>query len=566
MGVIVVAPNSPDSVTFAARELQSHVSAISGATLPIYSEEDLPQGANVKIVVALGDSRFARSSGVVKTGLKDDGFRIKEANDAMVIIGNDYAGAPLGDRNGQTKWTYNESLKLNAHGETGTLYGVYRFLNELGVRWFMPGSIGTVIPRSVNITYDGKSIEDWPHFSYRRLSGFSFNEDPEAAIWYRRVGFGSKNYINLNHSFTNWAKRFGDTNREFFAKIDGKNHIDIVSDERRVILNYTEPGVFDQVIRDVDTYFKNHSEEKLFPIVPNDSHVLHDTSAATMSFIDPEKKYSPGWLSNLVWTFVNNVALRTHQKFPGKLVGSLAYSYQFEAPTTIENFSPNVVIMHCRRRNAFWDIKYREYVRRNLEAFTRLGPAKQYIWEYYNLRSRGENFQFIPFVMPHIIADDIRSLKNVSSGEFIQARQSNRSMKLVNPGYFHLNLFVTAQALWDPDLDIEGLLSDYYDTYYGPAASDMRRFWGRLEEVWVTQNREHDSIKPMSPRRRAKLRQREWHYYWSSVYTVEVVDELLGYLDDALVRAKPSREYSERVRFMRSQFDPMRSMARRFAH
>ena len=139
-------------------------------------------------------------------------------------------------------------------------------------------------------------------------------------------------------------------------------------------------------------------------------------------------------------------------------------------------------------------------------------------------------------------------------------------MQLINPGFFHLNLFVTAKALWNPDLDIEALLNDYYETYYGPAAPDMRLFWGRLEEVWATQERGHDHMKPMPPRRRAKLRQREWHYYWSSLYTVDVVDELLGYLDEALLSAKPVREYSERIKFMRSQFYPMRSMAQKFAH
>ena len=38
-----------------------------------------------------------------------------------------------------------------ASGSAGTLYGVYRVLEELGIRWFYPGEIGEVVPNKKDI-------------------------------------------------------------------------------------------------------------------------------------------------------------------------------------------------------------------------------------------------------------------------------------------------------------------------------------------------------------------------------------------------------------------------------
>lgn len=562
-GIIIIAADAPDSVQFAAKELQTHVEKMSGASLPIRVEGERVE-KSLPVVVSLGTTDFSARNHVTPEGLAPDGFRIREAGGAMIIVGKDHIGPPLGDRRGRLIRTYNKRLKINAHGETGTQFGVYSFLRDQGVRWYMPGDMGLVLPRRKDVFFDGKAVEDAPHYTYRRLYGFDFNADPEAAIWYKRVGYGSVRYINLNHNFTNWAKRFADTHPEYFAVIDGKPHFETVKDKNRVILNYTEPGVFDQVIADADAYFSENPEEPLFPVVPNDSHLAHDDRAETLKYIH-EPEYSPGWLSDLVWGFVNKVAKQVHKRHPGKEVGSLAYTYEFDAPTMLEQFSPNVVVMHCRYRLKFWDEKYKQHVWDNLQSYTDLGPSRQYVWEYYHLRPYNKNLEWVPFLAPRLIAADIKALKGISSGEFIQANQVKDSKKLVNAGYYHLNLYVTARALWDPDLDIEVLLGEYNRLYYGPASGPMSKFWNRLEEVWMTQNKDSGMIKPTPPKIKYRKSKQQWIYYWTEVYTVDVVDELLGYLDEAAALAKDSQPYAQHVAFMRSQFAPMRPMAHRMS-
>lgn len=561
-GGIVIPDEPPDIVKYAAKELQWHIEKMTGAKLDIYQEHVTKEQNG--LLISLGETRLADAHGVSTTGLEADGYRIRSVGDMLFILGRDYTGPPLGDRKGRTHRTYNKQLKLNAHGETGTLNGVYHFLRDLGFRWYMPGEIGMVIPGAATVDISGRDAEGAPHYTYRKLHGFNFDEDPEAAIWYKRVGFGSVRYINLNHSFTDWAEKYAEKHPEYFAVIDGRSHLESVPDKKRVALNYTEPGVLEQVVEDARKYFEKNPDEPIYPVVPNDSHRVHDEGEETLSYIK-KARYSPGWLSDLVWGFVNKAAKRIYEHYPDKLIGSLAYAYQFEAPTMIDEFSPNVVVMHSRKRLWFWDSEYKKHVWKNLHDYTRLNPAEQYIWEYYNLRSRDTKQEWIPFVSPRMIAEDIKELKPYSSGEFIQAKQSRETNKLVKPGLYHLNLYVTARALWDPDLDIEQLLDEYYREYYGPAAEPMRQFWEELENLWVSQKGFMDRTEYLDPAARYRQRSDAWKYYWQEVYSWDKVSVLYNYLQQAKEAANGSKPYQMRVKFIEDEFFPFFTIARRLA-
>ncbi len=56
---------------------------------------------------------------------------------------------------------------------------------------------------------------------------------------------------------------------------------------------------------------------------------------------------------------------------------------------------------------------------------------------------------------------------------------------MANPGLNHLNIFVTARFYWDPDQDLDALLSAYYERFFGPAAEPMRAFYETSERTWT---------------------------------------------------------------------------------
>lgn len=555
-GTIFVPNDAPKSVRYAAAELREHLLQITGALLEITNHP------RPDVVLAIGESPWSYRAGIDPASLPNDGFVITEYDGVLVIVGKDYSGPLLADRKGRTRDTYNRALGLNAHGETGTLFGVYRFLREVGVRWYMPGELGVVIPDMASIIYDNGRIEDKPEFTYRRLHGFSFSEDAEAAKWYKRIGYGSVRYININHNFNDWGKKYKKSNPEIFATIGGKPHTDSVKNIKRVVFNYTNNSFYQKVLNDAKQSFKNEPDDTIYPVVPNDSHVFHDESPATRDYIT-KKRYSRGWLSDLVWGFVNRIAKELYREYPEKRVASLAYAYQFDAPENIDRFSPNVVVMHCRNRLQTWDREYKSYIENELLEYLKLEPAENYVWEYYNLRATDDRLQYVPFIAPHLIQADIKRLKGVSSGEFIQAKQRKGSKKLLNSAFYHVNLYVTAAALWDPDIDVDALLTEYYSLFYGPASNEMRKFWTRLEDIWANQAGSSRLIEAMPPRERNKLRRSRWKYYWQEVYPPKVVKELMNNLEAAMEKTIKGTIYRRRMDSIIEQFGKMQDMSYR---
>ena len=48
-----------------------------------------------------------------------------------------------------------------------------------------------------------------------------------------------------------------------------------------------------------------------------------------------------------------------------------------------------------------------------------------------------------------------------------------------------LNLYVRAQLLWNPDLDLDALLAEFYPKFYGPTATPMSRYWSAIYDAWA---------------------------------------------------------------------------------
>jgi len=50
------------------------------------------------------------------------------------------------------------------------------------------------------------------------------------------------------------------------------------------------------------------------------------------------------------------------------------------------------------------------------------------------------------------------------------------------PGFKRLTDYLLGKLLWNPQVDVQALMSEYFRDFYGPAAVPMRELYGRLEE------------------------------------------------------------------------------------
>jgi hypothetical protein len=111
-----------------------------------------------------------------------------------------------------------------------------------------------------------------------------------------------------------------------------------------------------------------------------------------------------------------------------------------------------------------------------------------------------------------------------------------------------LNLHVRGQLYWNPDTDVDALLAEFPEKFYGPAAKPMAAYWGAIHDAWAnTIVTEHE------------------HFLIPAVYTPALVASLRGHLEEAEKLAAPLRAkkdpgrneklYLERLKFTRLGFE-----------
>jgi hypothetical protein len=153
----------------------------------------------------------------------------------------------------------------------------------------------------------------------------------------------------------------------------------------------------------------------------------------------------------------------------------------------------------------------------------------------------------MPVFYPHLISQDLRTLKDFGKGEFIESESWGSSGgvpesmrgRMCFPGTQHLNLYVTAKALWNSKMDVDHLLDDYYTQFYGAAGVEMKTFWTTAETLWMSEKAVAGGIgSGDNPTDR----------YQSSDIT-----NLCKLLSDGLAKVEDGSVYAQRIRLVRTE-------------
>jgi hypothetical protein len=542
--VIVVGTEVPDSVKLAANELQSYIEQVTDVKVPI---EAKPSADDSMTNVFVGQSQYVKELGVSVDGLGSDGFRIVAKDNWIVIIGRDYAGPVICGKINPWRYheTYSPNWKVSAFGETGTLYGVYEFLQRsCGIRWYMPGELGTVVPKTSRLEVGSLDINEEPDFEYRYPWLCNFSETDDEPIWYRRVGFGAVAPVQITHSFREMLK-YKDTHPEYFALIDGKRDFTNLSTAYpNGNLCLSNPGLIEQWSNDICEYFDANPAQQVYSVSPEDGMYRICDCKDCQSQIDLQVEEN-GQFSNYVWGFIDKVARRVSQRYPDKYIGCIAYGRYNTPPTCIDKLSPNVAVMICKLRVTYYNPEGRERVNRSIVEWKKKA-SRLYVWEYY-LQS-WLPWQNLPVSFSHIISDDLKFLKGLSSGEFVECEswRAGEADVLPNkmnfPGMQHLNIYVTGRLYWNTDLDVDALLAEYFKLFYGPAEKEMKEFWLTSENYWMNQDRS-EAMVGFGGGNPVKL------------FTPERLKKLTGFLESSKAKTSPESVYRKRIDLIASEFN-----------
>lgn len=526
---IVISENPARTTRLAAHELQTYVEKISRAKLPIVTQPGDEQ--IVKLFIGRSDHTDRRE--IDASGLKHGAYRIVSGNDWLAFIGDDTDFTPIEPwaRNNteivngkaQAEWDkitgaqwgvpgilmYKQRgtfpgdiglpteqaaagkkvpLQLWCYDERGSFNAVCGWLQRLGVRWYLPGELGEIVPTLKTIMQAPIDEIVRPDFPLRRFNFRFATVSHDTAMWSMRLGTRDPFEIQDAHgldNMTNRAEVFA-AHPDWFALYGGKRRYDPKANNQ---LCYSNEELFQETVRYVKAQF-DHYKLDAVSIMPPDGYTAICQCKLCEGKDSPERDQR-GLLSDYVWGFVNRVAKEVGKTHPDRKVLNCAYGVYTLPPLKIEKLEPNVVVSivgaRVPRNNK---PEQQEELRKLRESWVAKTSNPLINFENYPFTDRG---WYLPAFTPHSMGSSINALKGISQGEDIWLTIQHDFDKN-GIGLNHFQVYFNARMYWGgKEQDVDAMFREYCRLFYGPAEQEMRAFFEYSEANW--QEMEKDKSK-----------------------------------------------------------------------
>ena len=413
-----------DSVNRRAADLlQDFVQRISGSALPIVENAEVKKG---DIVIGQGSTE----------GLTEDGFR-------------------LATREGV--------LWISSGGDKGAIYGVVTLLDDyLGVEYYTAHTY-TLEKKSTLEIPDLNRAEN-PSFRYRQTQSYAIQEDPIYKMWFRleepREVFADNLWV---HTFDKIlpSSEFGEAHPEYYSYINGERRPGAASQ-----WCLTNPEVFEIVAHRVDSIFQANPDKRMISISQNDGNFTNCTCPACQALDEQEGGTPSGSLIH----FLNKLAAR----FPDKEFSTLAYLFTMHPPKHVKPL-PNVNIMlcdiDCRREVPLTDNVSGQDFMRAMEGWSKISD-NIFVWDY------GINFDcyLSPFPNFPILQKNMQLFKDHHvTMHFSQIAGSKCGT------FTEMRAYIVSKLMWNTQLDVDSLMKQFMQGYYGAAAPYLYQYEKLLE-------------------------------------------------------------------------------------
>jgi hypothetical protein len=499
MADIVADTNSLSSVKLAAEDLQKHIELMSGAKLEIVSAPS----EKLKNHVYVGASEHTKKLGITTDDLKTEGFKIIAKANYLALIGRDEQRKPFPygrDANGVAEWrkfageayeipgvepgVFNSKFGFFTMDATATLYATSEFLEQLGVRWYMPYENGTIIPEKKTIEVPEQSLKKEPVFPYREFMFYgAMRSDNDGVMWFKRLKYGASYVYYNNH--TTWeiigSKEQKEKHPEYYAMANGKP---IGGMGARGTPRLSDPN------------FRKTSVNYMNKVIAAYPPLLTTALGMPDGFTQIDERDNEKWgranasheskFSDYVWDYWMFAAKELKKTHPDKYLACLAYSTYQEPPSGIEKLPDNVAITLCLGTAGMAVPQGKLLVKTREKWLSMLTSKKLFLWDYYLFYRIGA--PRYPVFFTKILQEEMQKLKGVCEGKFIEIAPEypkGKPPNLICPGLTHMTHYWQGKLYWDPDMDRKKMLDEYYELYFGPARAEMKEFYEFAEEVWM---------------------------------------------------------------------------------
>ena len=419
----IVTTDSTVLMQNAARQMQKYLQQILNEPISISSEQN---SSKLSIILSVNNSKF--------TTLSEDSFIVKSEGENIIINGADYRAL---------------------------FYGVYHFLQRYLDCKFLTKDF-EIVPKKEYILLNEINDIQTPHFIYREFFSNESDNEEFAAKCRLNGRLGHRNAKeNRDHNFPKGIAIYNEFVSSMLikdSKFECNGQYDFSENEVAVIaLNSVNKKLSNMSVEKDDYILLEHEDR--------DSHCTNGLKAGEVP-TKPFLKYSSYIAENLKSEFSNTKVLFQ------------AYQWSRTPPKTIKKLPENLTIFFSpieadfsKPITSFENKK----ILTDLQGWNKYGNDI-FIWHY--ITNFGGYFQ--PFPNIYALDEDIKlfaSQENVK-GLFLQSSYGTSGGELND-----LRTWVFSKLLWNPNTNINTLIKEFCDAYYGNASKDVQKYIRVLHKI-----------------------------------------------------------------------------------
>lgn len=341
-------------------------------------------------------------------------------------------------------------LSIEGRGK-GAVYAVATILERyLGCNYW--GAEEYTVPTLTEVVLPDFDFVDNPVYTHRQSDCYAIATDSIYRDWHR---FETPSDLFAGNYFVHTFNQlipsaiYGESHPEYYAFFDGERHPGSASQ-----WCLTNEDVFNLAVHKIDSIFKAHPDKDMISISQNDGNYTN-CQCPDCKAIDEREGCPMGSLLH----FVNRIA----ERFPDKQISTLAYLYSMHPPK-YEKPRPNVNIMlcgiDCYREVAFPDNASGRDFMKALEGWS-ANSQNFFVWNY------GCNYDGFatPFPDYHVMQPNLQILRDHGVRMLLAGVVGVRGGDMPE-----LRGYMISKLMWNPDVDVDSLMTTFIDGYYGPAA------------------------------------------------------------------------------------------------
>jgi hypothetical protein len=353
---------------------------------------------------------------------------------------------------------------LAGESDLATSYAIYTLLDQLGCRWYMPSSLGEVLPATKTAALKKQDFSSGPYTVYRGL-------------WYCDNDFARRNRLGgmelaVGHAleFT-VPKEFRQKHPEIRAVVNGKPHDHRVKWTHPLVARAIADACLAQLQKDPDLH--------TFSLSPDDGLGWDESDDTRFDAGDIDPAIQTVSKTDRLMVLCNRVAKEVTARYPHVKFGVLAY-VDYTRPPVREVVHPNVVpqiapITFSRAHPITDDGEPNNKAFRALvEGWGKAAAATSYyFYGWFLAELSGPN----PMIAKW--GTDIPFVYQKGNCKYWQPETMTNFESCLHAHTLGIRL------AWDPTQEPRAIVRELHEKFYGSAAKEMAAYWYYIDDVWV---------------------------------------------------------------------------------